>query len=174
MGDIRKGFDLSDEVRRLVSELQHAEEKRLYKYEELSSIAKDDIKKNEKNWIIQSALNILSRDYGLEFENVKGIGYSRITDPEKIKKINGYNRRAFSSARRAVRVSQNTNYEKLSDEEKTQFGMVATMSYFIFGFRKQKNQELLNAIVVDPLRLTDKDVDTASAIILQFGGKKES
>ena len=168
MFEKRKLFQLSDEVRRIVAKLQHAEEEQLFTYEELSQTALADVR--SKNWIIQSALNILAKDHGLEFVCVREIGYQRISDADKIRKINQYNRKAYNSAKRGVRVSRNTCFERLTDEEKSAFNKQSVLSYLISGFGMIKNQNMLvKSVTVDPKQLTQKEVDTASAVIQQFG-----
>lgn len=171
MEEKRKLFEMSDEVRRLIASLRHAEEGEVFEYDLLNSISLCDVR--EKYWVIRSAIEILAKDYGLEFECIKNVGYTRISDSEKIKKINNYNRRAYSSAKRGVRVCRNTNFEKLSNSEKWDFNKQSVVSYFISGFSMVENQNLLaKTIKIDPLKLTEKDVDTPTAIIKQFG--KES
>jgi hypothetical protein len=115
-------------------------------YERLNKVIGKD--SQEHRYLISTARMIVQNAERKVFAAVKGVGYQRLNDSEKIKSGFAHLKKARGSARRAAKDSFSTEYETLSSGDKLRHSLLTTLSAGIVGMTAPAHQKMLQESII--------------------------
>ena len=119
----RYGLD----VRTLIEHGQNVAENSLWSFKDMAAQIERQVDGGGDK-CVQEALNRLARDYGIEFRNVRKLGYLRLDDRGIVDHIPKDREKVVRVTKRSkLRVANLGNYGSLTEDEKRQYDLHSAM-----------------------------------------------
>lgn len=140
-------FQLSIDAQYLYNHIMKMKVGDVLTYEEMKNMLKKDVQ-TQYRYIISSARRKARRD-GIEFGTVSKVGIKRLNDSEIVGTSHSIYERTRRAAKRGVMVLQNANFDKLPDEQKTEYNTNMTLCGVLSTITSAKNVEKLHKRIAE-------------------------